>query len=42
MQIKQLFGLTTGAKLGLEIMWDLLSLITATFFAYWLRLGFGA
>jgi FlaA1/EpsC-like NDP-sugar epimerase len=42
MQIKQLFGLNAGAKLSLEIIWDFLSLITATFFAYWLRLGFGA
>ncbi|WP_340678201.1 nucleoside-diphosphate sugar epimerase/dehydratase [Paraglaciecola sp.] len=42
MQFKQLFELSRGAKLGLELCWDLLALITATFFAYWLRLGIDA
>ena len=39
MQFKQLFELNPKAKLGLLLTWDVLSLITATFFAYGLRLG---
>lgn len=42
MQFKQLFELNPKAKLGLLLTWDVLSLITATFFAYWLRLGIEA
>jgi FlaA1/EpsC-like NDP-sugar epimerase len=42
MQFKQLFELSRRAKLAIELSWDLLALITATFFAYWLRLGIGA
>lgn len=41
MQGNQLFDLNSRAKLVMKITWDCFSLIIATFFAYWLRLGIG-
>jgi FlaA1/EpsC-like NDP-sugar epimerase len=42
MQIRRIFTLLPGAKLGIQVLWDLLSLLIAIVFSYWLRLGIGS